>query len=169
MAEHLQAHAQAVQATQPLRAGARAVREQARQVTADDHARRLHMHNVRSQAPRRTDADDRLARGTQPLHSRSDTATPSQLVLRVTGEIDIATVPAMTEAMQSRLKAATPSSDLIVDLTAVTFIDARGLAALLEAAESARSGGVVFRVIGCPPCLQRLLEITDTRDGLNSP
>lgn len=98
---------------------------------------------------------------------RSEAPTLSQVVLRVTGEIDIATAPALAEVLQFRARVAEPGTNLIADLTAVTFIDARGLAALLEAADTARSRGVTFRVTDRPRCALRLLELTGTRDALD--
>jgi anti-anti-sigma factor len=98
---------------------------------------------------------------------RSEAPAPSQAVLRVTGEIDIASAPALGEALQFRAQTAEPRTDLIADLTAVTFIDARGLAALLEAADTARSCGLAFRVTGRLPCILRLLELTGTRGALD--
>jgi anti-anti-sigma factor len=103
----------------------------------------------------------------QLLRLHGEAPTPSRVVLRVTGEIDIATVPALAEALQSRARAAGPGTDLIADLAAVTFIDARGLAALLEAADTARSCGLTFRVTGRPPCMMRLLELTGARDSID--
>lgn len=85
---------------------------------------------------------------------------PAGLVLRVSGEIDIATAPALAEALRARLEAAGPGAELIVDLAAVTFIDARGLAVLLEAAEVARSRGITLRTTGHPSCLRRLTAVT---------
>jgi anti-sigma B factor antagonist len=100
----------------------------------------------------------------QPFRLRYEVLTPSQVVLHVTGEIDMATAPALAEALQFGVRTAGSGTDLIADLTAVTFIDARGLAALLEAADTARSSGVVFQVTGCSPCMLRLLALTGTRD-----
>lgn len=92
--------------------------------------------------------------------------SPSRFVVRVTGEIDVATAPALAEALRCRLRSAEPGTELDVDLAAVTFVDARGLAALLEAAEAARAAGVAFRVIGGPPVLRRIVEITGTGPAL---
>jgi anti-sigma B factor antagonist len=108
--------------------------------------------------------DDPPLPTTQPLQLCSDAPTPTHVVLRVAGEIDIATAPALAEALELRAGAAPPGTDLIADLTAVTFIDARGLATLLEAAATARRCGVAFRVTGRPPCVLRILELTRTRD-----
>jgi anti-anti-sigma factor len=103
-----------------------------------------------------------LSRVPVPRSSGVGTAAvaPAALVVRVSGEIDIATAPALAEALRARLEAAGPGAELIVDLAAVTFIDARGLATLLEAAETARSRGIVLRTTGRPSCLRRIIAVT---------
>lgn len=115
----------------------------------------VHGDITRSSAPR-------------PFRVHSEAITPSRLVLRVVGEIDLATVPVLAEALQFRVGAAETGTELIVDMAAVTFIDARGLATLVEAAEAARSCGVVFRTTGRPACLLRLLAIAGTGDALDT-
>ena len=79
----------------------------------------------------------------------------------------MATAPALAEACQFGVQAGEPGTELVVDLTAVTFIDARGLDALVEAAGVAGPCGSALHVVGCPPCLMRLVELTHTRDALN--
>jgi anti-sigma B factor antagonist len=96
----------------------------------------------------------------QPLRVLTEAVTPSRLVVRVAGEIDVATVPALAEELGARLRAAQAGTALAVDLTAVTFVDARGLATLAEAAETARAAGVDFELVNRPTCLVRLEAVT---------
>jgi anti-anti-sigma factor len=153
-----------------LQAEACAARERARQMLVEDGARRIRLRS-RSRAVEGPGSSDSPCPTSEPSGFTvcSDVATPSRLVLRTAGEIDMATAPAFAEALQVHLQAGEPGTELIVDLTDLTFIDVRGLAALLAAAEAARARDVVFRVVGRPRCLLRLVDLTDTRDALNLP
>jgi anti-anti-sigma factor len=70
------------------------------------------------------------------------------------GELDIATVPHAQRSLDGALAAG--GHDVILDLTAVTFVDARGLGFLTTAFRNDAS--IRMRV---SPRLRRLLEITD--------
>ena len=59
-------------------------------------------------------------------------------VLRVQGELDVATVPALREQL-----AALAAERVVVDLSQVTFVDSVSLAALLTAARKAEHFAVV--------------------------
>lgn len=80
--------------------------------------------------------------------------------LRVRGEIDIATVPALDEGL--RVAQSNGYSGIVVDLEQVTFIDASGLRSLLRAAEQARRSDKSFETVGTPRVVQRVLQITGT-------
>lgn len=95
----------------------------------------------------------------------TDAAEPTEVVVRVSGEIDMATSVPLADAIASHLLAAEPGTCVLLDLGTVTFIDARGLRVLLEATTTARARGVVLAIIECPPCLSRLMKLTNT-DGL---
>jgi anti-anti-sigma factor len=75
--------------------------------------------------------------------------------VKVSGELDVLTSPSMIDAV---LEAATSA----LDLSDVTFIDARGLAALLRLRRSRPE----LEIISVSPCVQHLLEMTDTADQL---
>jgi hypothetical protein len=49
------------------------------------------------------------------------------------GEIDICTVPDLRDSLRHAIQTASRGADVLVDLSAVTFINARGLTALVEA------------------------------------
>jgi anti-anti-sigma factor len=83
-------------------------------------------------------------------------------IIAVAGEIDICTAPAVHAYL---LKAAditfgNGDSGLVVDLSAVTFMDASGLTALLRADHHARRAGERLRLAAPTARIIRLLEIT---------
>jgi anti-sigma B factor antagonist len=93
-------------------------------------------------------------------------------VLRVDGDLDLATAPAMHRVLFTLLSF--PLRSLTVDMAGVDFMDASGLRALLAAAERANAHGVGFslrsvsrgplRVLRLTHCLQAL-EIQELPPG----
>jgi anti-sigma B factor antagonist len=90
-------------------------------------------------------------------------------VLRVAGELDVATAPLLEEVLSARRPA--PDGRVIVDVSDLTFMDAAGLKVLIRAHNrivAAGAGGVKVR--GAAGIVRRLIEITgltfllDTRD-----
>lgn len=66
-------------------------------------------------------------------------------VSHVAGEIDMATVDAVRYELLTWLDDA--SSDVVIDLTGVTFMASAGLALLLDAAQHAQRCGVAFTLV----------------------
>ena len=85
--------------------------------------------------------------------------TGSQLVVRVAGEIDIATAEQLQASLDEALKLDGP---LVVDMSGVTFIDGSGLKALLRVAASLNGRGPLA-LINAPHVL-RLLELAGLTD-----
>jgi anti-anti-sigma factor len=97
----------------------------------------------------RQDADGLTLRGA----ARNGTAA-----LAVAGELDLATVPALQDAL-AQLDG-TPALEL--DLSGVRFMDSSGLRALLTARRDAQAAGRRLRLVGVPPAVARVLELTRT-------
>ena len=80
-------------------------------------------------------------------------------VLEVSGELDIATVTPLRAALDDALSAAPPR--LVVDLTALTFIDSTGCRELVRAAKRGRAAGspVELVVPTANAGVRRVLEV----------
>jgi anti-sigma B factor antagonist len=78
----------------------------------------------------------------------------------VRGEIDIYTAPELRGGLRHAVQAASRGADVLVDLSTVTFIDARGLTALVEAEAYASVRGIQLVFTGMPAGITRLLAIT---------
>lgn len=74
-------------------------------------------------------------------------------VLSVTGEIDLATAPEMDAAL------AAADGDVILDLSAVSFMDSTGIRSLVAAHRAAESADRGFRIV-VGRQIERLLEMT---------
>lgn len=75
------------------------------------------------------------------------------VILRMAGEIDLYTQPAVETALRSGLHAG--AHHLLVDFSAVTFCGARGLGAVADTAPTAAEHGIGYAVSGLTPHLDR--------------
>ena len=93
-----------------------------------------------------------------PPFGLAEEPLPGGLMLAVSGELDIATAPALRE----RLAAAVDSgvTRIVVDLRDVTFMDSVGLAAVVHARSRLASGGRLALVVDPDSYAQLVLEIT---------
>jgi anti-sigma B factor antagonist len=86
-------------------------------------------------------------------------------VIAVTGELDLATAPALCARLDASRNANAPR--VLVDLTGLAFCDSTGLRALLGAAAEVRLHGGRF-AIACRPVgeVARLLEVVGAREHM---
>lgn len=78
-------------------------------------------------------------------------------VLTVTGEVDLATAPALETAIDTALDAG--SNHLVVDLAAVSFLASAGMAALVAAHQRA-VGKTTIALVAEGPATSRQLKMT---------
>jgi len=82
-------------------------------------------------------------------------------MVRATGEIDMSTVDALRRELDTaRAEAAT----VLLDLSAVTFMDSTGLHLLLEASQSSAVSDWAFFVVRPSGAVRRLIEVSGTAD-----
>lgn len=87
-------------------------------------------------------------------------------VVKVTGEIDVSTAPEFKSVINKAVIAC--ATDLIVDLTDVSYMDSSGFGTLLGATKRIRPRGGTVTLVGCNPAIERMLKITrlDTIFGM---
>ncbi len=78
-------------------------------------------------------------------------------VVEVQGEVDLATTPQLASALY---EAAGTGLQVIVDLSAVTYMDSSGFGTLLGATKKLRPGGETLYLVGCSANIERMLVIT---------
>ncbi len=86
---------------------------------------------------------------------RVETTPAGAAVLRVSGELDLATAPRLEQAV-ARARPATP---IVIDLSRCTFVDSAGMRSLVNASKSASPEGRVH-LVATDPNILRVLEIT---------
>jgi len=81
---------------------------------------------------------------------------PDAVVVRLEGEIDLSSAKVLTEALESVLVG--DLRDIVIDASAVTFMDSTGLHALVQAKRNIHERGI--RIILVPsPQVRRTLEL----------
>ncbi len=83
----------------------------------------------------------------------------SQLHVGVAGEIDMASAPEFRSALLETLSSPLRPTAVQVDLGLVSFIDARGVAALAEGCDAASRAGVAFAVHNPQRRVRQMLDI----------
>jgi anti-sigma B factor antagonist len=82
---------------------------------------------------------------------------PATTLVKVVGEIDIATAPLLSETLRPHLAT---GETVLVDLSAVTFLSVAGLNVLVDAHRSASAGGGHLKLVIGPRCVNRVLSTT---------
>ena len=90
-------------------------------------------------------------------------AEDGRALVRVRGEIDLATAPALRQAVQELFDGPLTPGLITLDLSAVSVIDSTGLSMVVALHQQARSRGAEL-VVGSPSSsVLRILELTGLR------
>jgi len=80
------------------------------------------------------------------------------LILRLSGELDLKTAPSFKETVLQALGAAR-LHDLVVNLSAVTFVDSSGIGVLLGSYKELQRGGGQVVLVAPQPHVRTVLEL----------
>ncbi|MFW6091641.1 MAG: STAS domain-containing protein [Actinomycetota bacterium] len=105
--------------------------------------------------------------GARQLTIATRLGTDGAVLLRIIGEVDLATVPKLSTALRATIAGPTSPTEVRIDLAATSFIDAAGVGALVEGREAARRAGVGFAVDNATGVVRRLLDILGLTDALH--
>ncbi len=78
--------------------------------------------------------------------------------VRLRGELDVATGPSLVDAVVALTGDGV--NRVVIDLEHVTFVDSKGLSALLESHRTASDHDIGLTVVNLQPAVQRLFRIT---------
>jgi anti-anti-sigma factor len=84
--------------------------------------------------------------------------------IRTIGDLELATVPILSARLAQLRQAG--CRHVIFDLSDLAFMDSTGLRFLLESYAESRQDGFTMALVPGPPAVQRVFELTDTRDHL---
>lgn len=85
----------------------------------------------------------------------------ASIVVHVAGEVDLCTAPALASELAEAMTSEGAASRVVVDLDGVRFLDARGLAALVQAWGFGAGRGRELVLSRPSAMVRRLLKITD--------
>ena len=88
----------------------------------------------------------------------------ADLIVRVSGELDMASAETFEHEVRRALKS--DALSVVLDLDEVSFVDSTGLRALLMVAELMRSTGRRLRMVKASKELKRLVEVSGVKDAL---
>jgi anti-sigma B factor antagonist len=98
--------------------------------------------------------------GAGELELRSEQHPSGATIVRVSGEVDLATV----SELQQALAAGGRTQPLVVDLTECTFLDSSGVRVLLAAASEAETAAEPFALVAGERGVRRALDIAALPD-----
>ena len=84
-------------------------------------------------------------------------AGPGRHVVTVTGELDLATAEQLWTGLEPLI---TARALVVLDGTAMTFLDSSGLRVLLLAGKQASAAGAAFRLVAPQPAVRRVLDLS---------
>src|SRR3954451_4402994 len=100
-----------------------------------------------------------------PLLNVALVPAPDQVVVRLTGDADLSTVPLLADALAQAAGIGTPH--LVVDIAAARFWDSSGLRALTSFTADMRAAGRSCRLVGAGPATRRLIGAAGLEDRLD--
>lgn len=100
---------------------------------------------------------------TSALRLAVEWPTAGVVVVRIGGEIDLATVPRLTELIRQRLTAAALHT-VVLDLSEVSFASSAAIELLLHTQRRAEHRGIQLLVVPGDGAMLRLLTITGLRE-----
>ena len=95
------------------------------------------------------------------------TNTGAMWVVRVAGEVDIATAPRLAATLDAVVKA--DPTRVLVELDDVTFLDSSGIRALVLAQRRLEDVGAAFVIDGMSEAVKHVLEIAGVLESLSQP
>jgi anti-anti-sigma factor len=79
--------------------------------------------------------------------------------IHVVGEVDLATAPQLKITLLNAIEALAPPHEVRIDLAEVTFMDAAGVAVLIDGRDAAQCCGVGFTVENARGIVRRVFDL----------
>ena len=93
-----------------------------------------------------------------PTFGINVSSTDARTRIAPSGELDIATTPALEQAIADAT--AKPGAELVLDLRELTFMDSTGLRTLAQTNARAEEDGFTLSIVRGPRQIERVLEIS---------
>jgi anti-sigma B factor antagonist len=83
--------------------------------------------------------------------------SPARVVIRLAGEIDLATVPQLRQVLDAHARS---GQTMVIDLRGIEFIDSMGLAALVRVRHRAVARGARLELVAPPETVYKVFTLT---------
>jgi anti-sigma B factor antagonist len=83
--------------------------------------------------------------------------SPARVVIRLAGEIDLATVPQLRQVLDAHARS---GQTMVLDLREIEFVDSMGLAALVRARHRAIARGAKLELVAPPESVYKVFTLT---------
>jgi anti-sigma B factor antagonist len=130
---------------------------------ADGRLRRLSIYAGRDEAVSSLAALNALAPPPAEFDVTTDSDAGGAIILRPTGELDIATAPKLERALHDGRE---PGDEVILDLGGLEFVDSTGLRVIVKGVEAAARERWDLRLRHGPPAVRRVFEIAGVLGAL---
>jgi anti-sigma B factor antagonist len=107
--------------------------------------------------------DSRLVQEGSTFAAEIERPTPSTVVVKATGELDLLTVSELDAVLKGVMA---DNADLELDLSQLDFIDSTGVHLVLGAHEASRRDGWEFSIVGASADVRRAFELLGLLDHL---
>lgn len=98
------------------------------------------------------------------------TGAPATRRVTVTGDVDLATSPALRSTLLAALDGPPPVPGVLeIDLAGVGFLDSTGIGALVGVRNHAIAKACLVQLTGLQPAVRRVLTVTGLLDGFLEP
>jgi anti-sigma B factor antagonist len=95
--------------------------------------------------------------GTHPRLQAWVDDSPARVVIRLAGEIDLATVPQLRQVLDAHARS---GQTMVIDLREIKFVDSMGLAALVRARHRALARGAKLELVAPPESVYKVFTLT---------
>ena len=99
--------------------------------------------------------------------SLTPTADRSTAILAVAGELDLSAAEELWPHLARLLRGGAAPAVVVLDGTALDFLDSSGLRVLLRAAKLAQGTGTALRIVAPNPVVARVLELSGAARALD--
>ncbi|SES23171.1 anti-sigma B factor antagonist [Lentzea xinjiangensis] len=96
--------------------------------------------------------------GEVPFRATSE-RVGAAVIVRVAGELDCSTADPLADCLSAAVRAVEPPAPVVVDLTAVRFLGARGIGLLLDRQDTCLRRGSALAVVATTPAVLRPLRV----------
>jgi anti-sigma B factor antagonist len=84
--------------------------------------------------------------------------------ITLTGELDVATAPALSAELDRAMTC--PTHAVVLDLSGLTFMDCSAVRAVIDFADQTRARGWELRIVSPPPQIAKIFTLTDSEERL---